>query len=139
MDFSCSDEQNELRELARKILSDLATNERLKDVEARTPVFDKDLWRELGNLPMLSDSLTVSSHVCAGLGEYDQAVAFSEEAFQISQSINNLYGQSYSRDMVGYVHWERGQPDRFRYSLMTEAERLTLWTELEKYSYGVGL
>ena len=53
MDFSFSDEQNELRELARKILSDLATNERLKDVEARSPVFDEDLWRELGRSNLL--------------------------------------------------------------------------------------
>ena len=37
MDFSFSDEQNELRELARKILGDLVTNERLKDIEAREP------------------------------------------------------------------------------------------------------
>ncbi len=40
MDFSFTDEQNELRELARKILGDFATNERLKDVESRQPVFD---------------------------------------------------------------------------------------------------
>ena len=53
MDFSLSDEQVQLRELARKILSDLATNERLKDIEASAPVFDEDLWQELGrsNLP----------------------------------------------------------------------------------------
>lgn len=53
MDFSYSDEQRELRELARKILDDLATNERLKDVEARDPVFDEELWRELGRASLL--------------------------------------------------------------------------------------
>jgi alkylation response protein AidB-like acyl-CoA dehydrogenase len=53
MDFSFSDEQNELRELARKILSDLATNERLKDIEAKQPVFDQELWRELGRSNLL--------------------------------------------------------------------------------------
>jgi len=53
MDFSYSDEQNELRELARKILGDLVTNDRLKDVEARQPVFDEQLWQELGRSNLL--------------------------------------------------------------------------------------
>ena len=53
MDFSFTDEQNELRELARKILGDLATNERLKDIEAKQPVFDEQLWRELGRANLL--------------------------------------------------------------------------------------
>lgn len=53
MDFSYTDEQNELRELARKILGDLATNDRLKDVESSTPVFDRQLWQELGRANLL--------------------------------------------------------------------------------------
>lgn len=53
MDFAFSDEQNELRELAQKILGDLATNERLKDIEASQPVFDGELWRELGRSNLL--------------------------------------------------------------------------------------
>ncbi|MEE2672232.1 MAG: acyl-CoA dehydrogenase family protein [Myxococcota bacterium] len=53
MDFSYTDEQNEVRELARKILGDLATNERLKDIEAKQPVFDEQLWRELGRSNLL--------------------------------------------------------------------------------------
>ena len=53
MDFSFTDEQNELRELARKILGDFATNERLKDVESRQPIFDAELWRELGRSNLL--------------------------------------------------------------------------------------
>jgi alkylation response protein AidB-like acyl-CoA dehydrogenase len=53
MDFSYTDEQNELRELARKILGDLATNERLKDIEAKQPVFDEQLWGELGRSNLL--------------------------------------------------------------------------------------
>ncbi len=36
MDFSFSDTQNELRELARKIIEDFASNERLKNIEADT-------------------------------------------------------------------------------------------------------
>jgi alkylation response protein AidB-like acyl-CoA dehydrogenase len=53
MDFSLSEEQNAVRELARKILEDLASNERLKRVEAADPVFDRELWRELAKANLL--------------------------------------------------------------------------------------
>ena len=53
MDFSLTDEQNELCELARKILGDFATNERLKDIEAKHPVIDESLWQELGRANLL--------------------------------------------------------------------------------------
>jgi len=47
MDFTLTEEQTAVRDLARKILEDLATNERLKTVEATEPVFDRELWGEL--------------------------------------------------------------------------------------------
>jgi tetratricopeptide (TPR) repeat protein len=67
------------------------------------------LWRELGNLPMLADSLHVATQISIRIGEYDQAIALSAEAFQISQSSNNVWGQTFSRFRLGYVYWERGQ------------------------------
>jgi len=70
------------------------------------------LWRELDNLPMLANSLAASSLVHTYAGEYRQALAFSDEAFRISQAIDNLWGQSYSRYRVGYIYWEYGEPDR---------------------------
>jgi adenylate cyclase len=59
------------------------------------------LWRELNNLPMLANSLASSCAVCFYMGEYDQALTLSEEAFEINQSINNLWGQSHSRYKLG--------------------------------------
>jgi alkylation response protein AidB-like acyl-CoA dehydrogenase len=53
MDFSLSEEQTAVRELARKILEDLAGNERLKRAEAADPVFDRELWRELAKANLL--------------------------------------------------------------------------------------
>jgi DNA-binding SARP family transcriptional activator len=67
-----------------------------------------DLWRELGNLPMLADSLASSATAHVFGGDFDQAVAFSEQAFQISHSIGNPWGQSYSQWKVGLAYWERG-------------------------------
>jgi tetratricopeptide (TPR) repeat protein len=71
-----------------------------------------DLWRELNNLPMLADSLASSVELALWVGDYNLALTFSEEAFQISQSIANLWGQSHSKIAVGYIYWDRGQPDQ---------------------------
>jgi tetratricopeptide (TPR) repeat protein len=70
------------------------------------------LWQKLGNTPMLADSLSGSciAHVYAG--DFDRAIACSGEAFQISQSIDNLWGQSYSRWTIGDAYAERGEYSR---------------------------
>ncbi|MCZ6463373.1 MAG: acyl-CoA/acyl-ACP dehydrogenase [Proteobacteria bacterium] len=57
MDFSFSDEQKDLRELARQILEDKVSNERLKQVEAQDEVFDADLWQELARSNLLGAAL----------------------------------------------------------------------------------
>jgi tetratricopeptide (TPR) repeat protein len=71
-----------------------------------------ELWRQMDNKPMLTDSLATatSSHVFSG--EFDKAIALSDEAFEISKSIGNLWGQSYSRFVVGNAYWELGNPAR---------------------------
>ncbi len=71
-----------------------------------------DLWRELGNAPMLADSLGGSCIAEVYAGDFDRALANSEEAFRISGSIGNLWGQSYSRWTIGDVFAERGEFSR---------------------------
>ena len=70
------------------------------------------LWRELDNRPMLANSIAAESLVQTFAGEYNQALTLSEKAFQICQTIDNLWGQSYSRFTAGYIYWEYGQPAR---------------------------
>ncbi len=82
-----------------------------------------DLWRELNNLPMLADSLSGSAGMAVDSGDYPLALALSGEAYQISQAIANLWGQSYSKLMVGYIYWDRGQPDQ-AIAVMQECLRL---------------
>jgi alkylation response protein AidB-like acyl-CoA dehydrogenase len=53
MDFSLSEDQQALRELARKILEELATHERLKAVKATPERVDRELWRELARANLL--------------------------------------------------------------------------------------
>ena len=56
MDFSFSDEQEAIRDLARQILADHVTHERLSELEKSSEWFDTDLWEELAkaNLTALS-------------------------------------------------------------------------------------
>jgi alkylation response protein AidB-like acyl-CoA dehydrogenase len=57
MDFSLSEEQQEVQNLARKILEDLSTHERLVEVEASDEGIDRELWRELGKSNLLGVGL----------------------------------------------------------------------------------
>jgi len=72
----------------------------------------RDIWRELDNLPMLANSLSTLCATLVFAGEYEQALALSEEAYQMSESIGNPWGQSHSRYKVGYAFWELGQPEQ---------------------------
>jgi alkylation response protein AidB-like acyl-CoA dehydrogenase len=57
MDFSLSEEQQEVRDLARKILEDLATHERLVQVESSEDGIDLPLWSELARANLLGVAL----------------------------------------------------------------------------------
>ena len=70
------------------------------------------LFRELDNLPMLTNSMSMASGAHILAGEFDQAIALSDEAFQNSEASNNLWGQSFSKMFVCWAYWELGQPDR---------------------------
>ena len=79
------------------------------------------LWRKLDNLPMLTDSLGGLAAICVYAGEYADAYLYSDEAYEISTKIENTWGQSYSRYVIGWVDFERGNVDgalnRFQQSL----------------------
>jgi alkylation response protein AidB-like acyl-CoA dehydrogenase len=57
MDFSLSDEQQEVRDLARKILEDACTQDRLKAIEASADGVDLELWRQLARANLLGVGL----------------------------------------------------------------------------------
>jgi alkylation response protein AidB-like acyl-CoA dehydrogenase len=53
MDFSFSEEQEAVRDLARQILGERFTHERLKEFEAGTELVDRDTWAELAKANLL--------------------------------------------------------------------------------------
>jgi hypothetical protein len=57
MDFAWSEEQSALRELARKILEEQATPERIREIERSEDRLDRALWRELAKANLLGVAL----------------------------------------------------------------------------------
>jgi alkylation response protein AidB-like acyl-CoA dehydrogenase len=57
MDFSFSEDQEALRQLARKIFDDHCTHERLKAVEGSPEWFDRGVWSELARASLLGVAL----------------------------------------------------------------------------------
>jgi 3-oxocholest-4-en-26-oyl-CoA dehydrogenase beta subunit len=57
MDFSFSEEQQEIQGLAAQILGDKVTHDRLKEVEASPDWFDRDLWSELAKAGLVGIAL----------------------------------------------------------------------------------
>ena len=58
MEFAYSEDQQSLRELARRILEDRAPHERLKEVEATADRMDHELWRELAKANLLGVAIS---------------------------------------------------------------------------------
>jgi alkylation response protein AidB-like acyl-CoA dehydrogenase len=57
MNFAYSDDQKALAELARKILGDVATHERVSEIEKSADGFDRVLWAELAKSNLLGACL----------------------------------------------------------------------------------
>jgi alkylation response protein AidB-like acyl-CoA dehydrogenase len=77
MDFSLSDEQEALRELARKIFAERVSHERTKELEQKGEWFDPALWTELcrANLPGIALPEEVGG---AGMGPVEVVLVLEE-------------------------------------------------------------
>jgi tetratricopeptide (TPR) repeat protein len=69
----------------------------------------RELWREMGNMPMLAENEAHVSHADVYTGDYDQAMARAQVALRISQESNNVEGQASSRFMIGLAYIDRGR------------------------------
>lgn len=67
------------------------------------------LWREMDNLPMLANVISSKAVSNFFVGEWDQSLASSQEAYAICQSIGNAWGQSYSLIYAANIYLERGE------------------------------
>lgn len=77
MDFSFTEEQQELQGLARRILEDKVTEELLREVEAAPDRFDRDVYLELGKAGVLGIALPADAGG-GGYGIIEQCLVLQE-------------------------------------------------------------
>lgn len=77
MDFSVTDEQRAIQELARQIFEDHATNKRLQAIESGSERIDRDLWQRLATASLLGTVLP-EAYGGAGLGLFEFCLVLEE-------------------------------------------------------------
>jgi alkylation response protein AidB-like acyl-CoA dehydrogenase len=77
VDFSFSEDQKDLRDLARKILEERSTHERLKAIEAGQDRFDRALWDELAKASLLG-IVVPEAFGGSGLGFFELCILLEE-------------------------------------------------------------
>jgi class 3 adenylate cyclase len=69
----------------------------------------RGMWRDMGNLPMLTDNLGSSASLFFLLGEYEQGLAYADEGCQISRKIHNAWGEGFNLNGAAQSYFELGQ------------------------------
>lgn len=77
MDFAFTETQQELRDLARRILADRMTLPHLKEIERSADCFDRDTWVELAKANLLGIAVP-EAHGGLGLGFLDLCLVLTE-------------------------------------------------------------
>jgi predicted ATPase/class 3 adenylate cyclase len=72
----------------------------------------RGLWRSLDNQVMLADSFGSEAEARFNAGEFDLSFKCSQQALQITEKIENLWGQSYDRMLMSFVLFETGELGR---------------------------
>ncbi|HJZ12424.1 MAG TPA: tetratricopeptide repeat protein, partial [Acidobacteriota bacterium] len=60
----------------------------------------RELWQTMDNQVMLADSFGSEAEAYFNAGEYERSLECSQQALQISEKIDNLWGQSYDRMLM---------------------------------------
>lgn len=68
----------------------------------------RKIWEEIGNMPMLADSYTMSLICYQIAGEYDLALQAFKEGYQISQAIGNRWNEIVATAMEGGIKLQMG-------------------------------
>ena len=69
----------------------------------------RELWRVLDNQVMLADSFGSEAEARFNAAEFDRSLECSRQALQITEKIENLWGQSYDQMLMAFVLFERGE------------------------------
>src|SRR5438132_10400931 len=83
MDFSLSEEQQAVRDLAAQIFDGRATVARVKEVEATSDRIDRDLWRQLADANLLGIALPEEAGG-SGLGMVELCLLLEEQGRRVA-------------------------------------------------------
>src|SRR5919197_116151 len=83
MDFSFSEEQDAVRDLAAQIFEGHATTERVKEVERSEEHFDRELWRALADAGLLAIAVP-EEHGGSGLGLIELCLLLEEQGRRVA-------------------------------------------------------
>ena len=100
-----------LRELLAFILNDTARRAgdgASSDEFERNLIEAGEIFRQLGNKPMLADNLSTRAYQAAYRGDYETAIRSSTEALRVSVETDNPWGRAFSRFGIGHVYFDRG-------------------------------
>lgn len=100
-----------LREQLAFTLNDIDDNYMVlgQPLKAQASLLEAErLWRELDNLPMLSDSLGSLAANYYTMGDLAEARRRTDEAITMSRKINNFWGLGYNSWLRSYVSLEEG-------------------------------
>lgn len=67
------------------------------------------LWRQTGNLPMLTNNLASAAISHLLRGEFEDCENSAMRAYRISLQAENAWGQAFSQAPLYYIHLERGE------------------------------
>ncbi|HMF81680.1 MAG TPA: acyl-CoA dehydrogenase family protein [Acidimicrobiia bacterium] len=83
MDFSFTEEQEAVRELAGQVFAGYATTERVRQIEASETRVDRDLWRALADAGLLALAVP-EEHEGSGLGLVELALLLEEQGRRVA-------------------------------------------------------
>jgi tetratricopeptide (TPR) repeat protein len=84
---------------------------RFQEAEAHLKQADV-LWRELGNMPMLTNNLNAWLLNLLWSGKYEQALGIARQSLEISRATRNIWNQGWPRNVQGQIWLEYGEVDR---------------------------
>ncbi len=101
-----------LRERLAYVLNDIAPLITFHGQSERGKQYNLEsrrMWRAMDNLPMLSSNFGYAVMIHLLLGEYDEAIAASEEGLKISREIGNAWNEAFTQTWIGEAYIERGE------------------------------
>jgi class 3 adenylate cyclase/tetratricopeptide (TPR) repeat protein len=67
------------------------------------------LWRQLGNLPMLADSLNSAADLVRIGGDHGNGFRLAQEAYRLSQSIGNPWNEAFASGIMAEICYDWGR------------------------------